>query len=217
MNNYFNLHNQNNNMKNEDKENYFVRFVRIFLAKPLFDFLFDTEKNKNDNNILFLNKNVTNIFIPLFIKNKKINIDVAIKWSDQKRNFVKHLLINDGIDFNNILSFTNLNQVTFNHKFNHPLITGVLPTTLSQLTFGHKFNHPLISGVLPTTLSQLTFGHEFNQPLTSGVLPTTLSQLTFGSNFNQQLTCGILPSTLSQVTFGWYFNQPLTSGVLPTN
>ncbi len=119
MYNFLNLQNQNNIVQNDDKENNdkennFVRLVRICLAKPLFDFLFDF---LFDNNLLlFLNKNLTDIFIPLFIKNKMIKFNIAIRWPNNKRNLVKHLLINNA-HFNNILSFTNLTQVTFGIDF----------------------------------------------------------------------------------------------------
>ncbi len=137
------------NNKNNDKENKFVCLVRICLAKHLFDFLFNSKKQINDNNLLFCCKNLTNIFIPLFIKNKKIIINVAIQWSEKKRNLVKHLLINDDSHLKYILSFINLIQLTFSDDFNQELTFEVLPSKLSQLTFGWHFNQPIACGVLP--------------------------------------------------------------------
>ncbi len=168
------------------KENKFVSLVRICLMNLLFDFLFNCKYYKiNNNNLLYCCKNLTNIFFPLFIKNKMIRIDVAGQWPEKKRNFVKLLLINDDVHLKYLLSFTNLIQLTFGTYFNQPLTRGVLPSTLIKLTFGYCFNKPLKCGVFPSTLSQLTFGSNFNQPLTREVLPSTLNQLTFGYSFDQ--------------------------------
>ncbi len=44
------LHNQNNNVQKNNKENKFVRKVRICIAIPLFDFLFHSKITEIDNN-----------------------------------------------------------------------------------------------------------------------------------------------------------------------
>ncbi len=164
-------------MQNEEKENNFIRLVRICLAKPIFDFLFD-------NNLLICCKNLTNIFIPLFVKNIMIPINIAIDWTNEKKKFVQHLFINDANNLNQLLTTSS---------------GAVLQSTLNQLTFGDNFNKFLEVGELLSRyaqLSELTFGWDFNQFLEVGVLPSTLIQLTFGYSFNQRLNCGVLPSTL---------------------
>ncbi|EFA78974.1 hypothetical protein PPL_08442 [Heterostelium album PN500] len=95
----------------------------------------------------------------------------------------------------------------------------VLPVNLTSISFDHRFEEPLLAGYLPPNLKKLKFewNPNFNQPIKAGVFPNTLEKLVFGESFNQRLEPNVLPSSLTYLELGYDYSQTLQVGSLPPN
>ena len=127
---------------------------------------------------------------------------------------VWHCLVNQGEDFAQQVSFTNLRSLTFTDGFDKSL-EAILPRKLEKLIIGNDFNQSLDQTELPNNLESLSLGDEFNQRLDAVNLPGTLEELSFGRRFDQSLVDVRLPENLKSLTFGSYYNQSLENVHLP--
>lgn len=102
----------------------------------------------------------------------------------------------------------NTTHLTFDHRFNEILVSGIIPLSVTHLTFAWQFDQSLQPGHIPPSVTHLTFGDNFNQPLEPGHIPPSVTHLIFGHCFNQPLGLNI-PSSVTHLTVGQFFENTI--------
>ena len=95
-------------------ENKFVHIVRTCISSGLFEYYI----NLRNPLVCCKLKNLTNIVLDQYMRNRLINYSVGKKWADKKRNIIKRLFVLS--KFNHGISFSSLTFIKFGTKFDQP-------------------------------------------------------------------------------------------------
>ncbi|KAM9959697.1 hypothetical protein ACTFIR_000788 [Dictyostelium discoideum] len=159
------------------------------------------------NHLRIYNENTNKIF-----KNCQ-----ELRQYSQKHYIINLTIIEDEDLYDNfsILSLLDIECLTLNNNYSHPIESYDLPKSLKKIKFGNNWNHGI--NLKNSNIETIIFANNYNKKLKAGDLPDSLKEIVFGYYYSQCLEIGSIPSQVEKITFGYLYDHPLEVGIIPSS